>query len=65
MSAWNNASSRGAAHLHNKSISTMPPVSIVRGRCSCSSCSTLSMDFPMPPATFVIQRDVIVPRVAW
>ena len=38
------------AHLHNKSMSTMPPVSIVSGRCNCSSCSTVSMDFPIPPA---------------
>ena len=37
-------------HLHSRSMSTMPPVSMVSGRCGCSSCSTLSMDFPMPPA---------------
>lgn len=39
----------GQAHLHSRSMSTAPPFSIVSGRWRSSSCSTVSIDRPIPP----------------
>ena len=41
--------SSGAANLQSKSMRTAPPFSIVSGRWRSSSCSTVSIDRPIPP----------------